>query len=269
MDRSLSLSLALFLVASSSVATAQDGPPEQPRPRPTAPAKKKAPPPPEVVEDAPAPEDDPLEAMSVPATELEPQADDADADASDADASDADASDADTEAVTKTKRAPAAKKQPPRVKARAVVSVTAVQPEVLPYEEGQTIPEGYTPDTRPRTGLIIGGAITFLVPYLSSVAIAYGAQRDARHGDMSRHEAEELSPLYVPIAGPFIAIGTADRDSAAEIAPFVASGLVQAAGAGMLLAGIFSRKQVLVRKQASVTPLVSAGTLGLSASGSF
>ena len=242
--------------------SAQDAPPEEPRPRPAAPAKKKAPPPPEVIEEAPAPEDDPLEAMSVPATELEPQVDaetDADADA-----------DADAEAVTKTKRTPAAaKKEPARVKTRAVVSITPVQPAILPYEEGQTIPEGYTPDSRPRTGLIIGGAITFLVPYLSSVAIALGAQRDARHGDMSRHEAEELSPLYAPIAGPFIAIGTADRDDAREIAPFVAAGLVQAAGAGMLLAGIFSRKQVLVRKQATVTPLVSAGTLGVSAAGSF
>lgn len=257
MDRSLSLALALFLVASSSVASAQDAPPEEPRPRPTAAPKKKAPPP-EVIEEAPAPEDDPLEAMSVPATELEPQAG--------AETDDADA-DADTEAVTKTK--PAAKKEPARVKARAVVSVTPVQPPILPYEEGQTIPEGYTPDSRPRTGLIIGGAITFLVPYLSSVAIALGAQRDARQGGMSSHEADELSPLYVPIAGPFIAIGTADRDDAREIAPFVASGLVQAAGAGMLLAGIFARKQVLVRKQATVTPLVSPGTLGLSAAGSF
>jgi hypothetical protein len=122
-----------------------------------------------------------------------------------------------------------------------------------------------------RTGLVIGGAITFAIPYLSSVLIAVGAERNAREGMGSEHHAEELRALYVPIAGPFIAIGTTGSDSAQRMAPFIAGGVVQAAGVSMLLAGILSRKPVLVRKEAhaTVTPLLSHSTLGISASGSF
>jgi hypothetical protein len=248
----LSFALCLGLSSASSLALAQDDaelPPEDE----AAPAQPEEP-------DAAEPPEDPLDAMTIPSTELEPNEEQA------PDAEDAEPPKATKKSKTKTKteaQAKTAAKPPPIV-------MTSTPPDELEYIEGGVIPEGYERGERMRTGLVIGGAITFLIPYLSSVAIALGANHDARRGMGSAQRAEELAVLYAPIAGPFIAIGTTHSYSAERMAPFIASGVVQAAGVSMLLAGVLSRKPVLVRKQtATVAPLVSDTMLGIGANGSF
>jgi hypothetical protein len=190
--------------------------------------------------------------MSIPATELEPEDPD------------------EPKAAPKTTPIEKAAAKPMVKPTMKPMVVSSIGPDELPYDEGRPVPQGYEPDTRMRKGLIIAGAITLMVPYLSSAAVALRARRDAEEGLISEEEGNAMQALWVPIAGPFIAIGESERNSAREIAPFIAAGVVQTAGAGMLLAGILAREKVLVKKQAVVAaPIVSAGTVGVGVSGSF
>ena len=60
-------------------------------------------------------------------------------------------------------------------------------------------------DSRIRKGLVIGGTVTFGACYLLSAMTASVA--DSNNDD-------EFAPLFVPVAGPFITIGTANAEGA-------------------------------------------------------
>jgi hypothetical protein len=116
-----------------------------------------------------------------------------------------------------------------------------VGPAILPYADGYPIPDGYRPETRFRTNLIIAGAATFGAMYALSIASAAGGG-----GDKS---------LFVPIVGPFIAAG---RVGGSELAPvaaviYVITGLAQTTGVVLLAAGFGYKKQVLVRQDVATT----------------
>jgi hypothetical protein len=133
---------------------------------------------------------------------------------------------------------------------------TALGPAILPYADGYPIPDGYRPEMRFRTSLIIAGAAVFGAMYGLSIASTAGG------GDKS---------LLAPIVGPFIAAG---RLGGSELAPVAAvflvlSGLAQTGGVVMLAVGIGHKKQVLVRQDVAatkvrLTPLTMGhGGLGL------
>ena len=134
-------------------------------------------------------------------------------------------------------------------------------PATLPYKDGYPIPDGYHPEKELRTGLIIGGAITFGLMYLLP-AVPAAMTRD--------------KSLVVPIAGPFIQLGHLDFTPGIEDRGFtsgaavllVIDGVAQAAGAAMLLAGLTTKRDVLVRNDvAGVTVRVAPLTMGHGGTG--
>jgi hypothetical protein len=119
-------------------------------------------------------------------------------------------------------------------------------------------------DTRIRKGLVIAGSVTFGSAWLLSAAVAAAFQ------DEHREEAEDFMPLFIPLAGPFITMGTADPVALATFT-LVLDGLAQAGGLGMLIAGLASQQKVWVRNpvgRVTVAPMVGAdGKLGLGVIG--
>ena len=144
----------------------------------------------------------------------------------------------------------------------------------LPYEEGDTIPDGYRLRTQPRRGLIVAGSIVTGVPWMISVTSAVGADFDDKSGF-----------LLVPVVGPWLMLlaGGASDDhcdplsdcrgqQSAERSLIVFDGLMQTAGAAMFIAGIAFPRKRLVRKDVTVS-LVPAQLgregYGLGAVGTF
>jgi hypothetical protein len=136
------------------------------------------------------------------------------------------------------------------------------EPEEMPYR-GFT-PAGYHVESRLNKGLIIAGSSVLGASYVISVGFAAGGQ------------LQDPEPLYIPIAGPFIQAAVVggqpseDLDRCSEwcglddtvrditAALLVVDGIVQTAGALMLIAGLDSSKRVLVRDGIGGVPLTIA-----------
>src|SRR5690606_19905543 len=81
------------------------------------------------------------------------------------------------------------------------------RPKYLDYVEGDPIPDGYELDTKVRTGLVVGGAVTLGALWgITAIAGGVGASIE---GDVGG-DTDQFIPLYIPVAGPFIAIDTMD-----------------------------------------------------------
>jgi hypothetical protein len=153
-------------------------------------------------------------------------------------------------------------------------------PDYIAYEEGDPIPPGYVRDTRIRKGLVIGGAVTFGTLWLASVVAAATLTANEEQqrttfdgeGNLVEVEVDDYIPLYIPIAGPFITIATADAEVAGAV-PLVIDGVAQVGGLAMLIAGLAARQDVLRRSvgEATIelTPVAMPGRFGLGLSGSF
>jgi hypothetical protein len=128
-------------------------------------------------------------------------------------------------------------------------------PMELRYVDGRPIPAGYHLETRPRKGLVISGAIVFGIPYFLSLSVAAS----------SKYEPDRW--LYAPLVGPFIDLGnrkencvttpsgptrtdTFCQDDSSERFFLMADGLMQAAGATMLIFGFALPQRLLVRDDA-------------------
>jgi hypothetical protein len=133
---------------------------------------------------------------------------------------------------------------------------TPFGPSQLEYVEGADIPAGYSKDTRIHKGLVIAGSVLFASSWLMSIQAAM---------IMEESEGDDANPLYAPIAGPFIAIGTLDAEGVGKALLFM-DGLVQTAGLAMFIGGLAARDTVLVRTGGvSFSPTPG----GLAAHGSF
>jgi hypothetical protein len=136
------------------------------------------------------------------------------------------------------------------------------------WQDGDPIPEGYIKTTRLRTGLIGGGAGLFGGLYLVSVlsgAILYDYNR--RTGQSQDHW-----PLFVPVIGPFIDIGTGRSMTAYGAVTLVIDGLGQAGGVAMIIAGVAAPKTVLVRVagvEVMPMPIVAKDVRGFGFAGTF
>lgn len=109
-------------------------------------------------------------------------------------------------------------------------------PYTMEYIEGAEVPDGYTKVERVRKGLVIGGAVTWGVSWLMAATAAAAIE----------NKADEAAPLYIPVVGPFIAMGTLEADGAGR-AGLLINGMAQVAGAAMLIGGLAATKTVLVR----------------------
>lgn len=130
------------------------------------------------------------------------------------------------------------------------------------WKPGEPIPQGYHSVSKPRTGLIVGGAVTFGVPYLISLlagAIAIDTGSTNFWG------------LCVPVVGPFIQAGFVS--SATEKVFFALDGLAQVAGVAMFIAGFAAPITYLQRDHytwvAPVPVFTRGGGAGVGLAGGF
>lgn len=142
-----------------------------------------------------------------------------------------------------------------------VYSTPLLGPKVLDWEEGEPVRPGYHPETRVRKGLVIGGAVTFGTVYLLTALIgAVATDVDEATGGSSG----DIVPLFIPVVGPFIAIGTLHPPTTGGF--FLAlDGVAQAAGVAMFIYGLAAPRSVQVRNDVSKTfvrpvPMVVGGT---------
>lgn len=118
--------------------------------------------------------------------------------------------------------------------------------------------------SRRRRGLLIAGAITFGAGWL--ISIAYSALSGRAAGTYRTADYSMYWPGFVPVAGPWIELGYH-----LEIVS-VFSGLAQAAGCSVLIAGVLSRKTVPVPRKSdiAIAPLLTApGSFGIAVLGRF
>jgi hypothetical protein len=129
----------------------------------------------------------------------------------------------------------------------------------MKYVEGKPIPPGYHVETRVRKGLVVSGPIILGVPYLLSMSVAAS----------SKYEPDRW--LYAPVFGPFINLATRSDDcnpnglSGSTSSSVVCAGdsstrfflmldgLMQTAGATMLILGLALPQTLLVRDDAPYT----------------
>ncbi|XXT23451.1 hypothetical protein WME94_18105 [Sorangium sp. So ce429] len=148
-------------------------------------------------------------------------------------------------------------------------------PAVIPFwDPDRPPPEGYYVTSRSNGGLIGGGVAIMTSFWLASLIAGVIAAKDEedRGIDGDGVEASDWTPLYIPIAGPFVAIHAVDA-SAGGAAVLMVDGVLQTLGAGMVVWGLLDRKYRAVRATAGssgveVLPLVGA-LPGVSLRGSF
>jgi hypothetical protein len=141
-------------------------------------------------------------------------------------------------------------------------------PKTIDYDDTRPPPLGYTPLWRPRSGLIVGGALTFGASYGFCVFLAgTGDSPETRAG------RNNLAPLFIPIAGPFVQMFQKGDPSATEKIELAVMGGVQLAGAVMLFGGLTTKRRVFVRndliRNVTITPMTGQATTGMLLSGHF
>jgi hypothetical protein len=121
-------------------------------------------------------------------------------------------------------------------------------------------------EERPRWGLFIAGTSVFGGSYLFfSVVPALIADSACSGSGCSR---STLWPLYIPLAGPFIEAGR--QTTPIVVFGLVMSGLAQAGGAAMAIAGAASRHKVPVyASRVQLLPWASADGAGLLAAARY
>ena len=100
---------------------------------------------------------------------------------------------------------------------------------------GQTAPAGALPAPRSRRiGLVVGGLVTFAVPYTLGVLAAFASARSTNEMCPCPQNSPWAGDLLIPGAGPWMAIGASPKDAAV----FSILGIVQAAGVALTIGGI-------------------------------
>jgi hypothetical protein len=128
-------------------------------------------------------------------------------------------------------------------------------------------PPGYHTESRARSGLVVGGAVMFGISYVLSVT---GAVAGSAGG------STEYNPLYIPVLGPFIALGSthtfeATNDAGTQVGRvfgaigLIFDGLIQVTGASLIIVGVAARRDVVVRDLPPEMPEVSFGAGGATA----
>jgi len=116
--------------------------------------------------------------------------------------------------------------------------MNVIPPPTLPYEEGQTVPAGYQLKTRSVRKAVIAGSVVFGSIYLTSLLAGVTAV------SIDSGSGAQFAPLFVPVVGPFIAVGTAHSSGAGTLW-LVLDGLGQAAGGAVLIYGLVADEKYL------------------------
>jgi hypothetical protein len=149
----------------------------------------------------------------------------------------------------------------------ALVAPPAGLPAVLPYRPGFPVPQGYHAESRPSSGLVITGGLTFGVAYVTALGIAFSEKFENGAGW-----------LAVPLIGPWGAISkrsykcpatamdvaAARRcfndayDEATTIAILAGDGVVQTFGVALFIAGLANQTHELVRNEVKPVKVTAA-----------
>jgi hypothetical protein len=134
----------------------------------------------------------------------------------------------------------------------------------LPYEEGDPIPQGFAVRSRANRSLLIAGSITFGAPYLISALVA------ATVVSANSSDGGQFAPMFAPVVGPFITIGTAHAEGAGTFW-LIFDGLAQAGGVAMFIAGMTMEEKYLQRTpaHASIKPEVQVNPGGMKLKWTF
>jgi hypothetical protein len=130
------------------------------------------------------------------------------------------------------------------------------------WQEGDPVPPGYQKEERRgRRGPIIGGAVTFGSLYmLTALAVSMTSDSDPT-----------TQVLLVPVFGPLLRL--ADDKEGPEATILALDGLGQLTGLALLIAGLTSKRTVLVRREPAVRieprPLGVRGGAGVALGGTF
>jgi hypothetical protein len=114
---------------------------------------------------------------------------------------------------------------------------TPVRAETAPILQpaGQAAPGGSSLAPRPRrTGLIVGGLVTFAIPYAFGVWAAFASTGSTNEMCPCPQRNTGAGYLLIPVAGPWIAISAAPKDAGL----FAFLGIVQATGVALTVGGI-------------------------------
>jgi len=130
--------------------------------------------------------------------------------------------------------------------------------------DGGPPPPGYELGGEARTGLWVSGAAILGGAYLASFLAAGTAVSEGER---------DIAPLFIPVAGPWITVRTADEGDELR-APLVLSGLVQLTGLGLLIGGLAAQREVFVRSDRAAAPRatlpqVAVGPGNVSMHGAF
>jgi hypothetical protein len=135
---------------------------------------------------------------------------------------------------------------------------------VIEYDDTRGIPVGYRLERRARKGLVIGGTVTAGALWVASALMATLISPFESSND-------DITPLYIPVLGPFITMATANSEGGATALLFI-DGVGQAGGIAMLIAGVVAKKSVLVRQdilQLEIAPMVGTHRAGTVLRGRF
>jgi len=114
-------------------------------------------------------------------------------------------------------------------------------PTTLSFEEGQTVPRGYALKSRSPRSLLVAGTLSFGTAYLASlIGAATALTANSTSGT-------SYAPLFVPVIGPYIAIGTAQASGAGAVW-LVLDGLAQTGGATLFVYSLVAEEKYLSRK---------------------
>ena len=148
------------------------------------------------------------------------------------------------------------------------------KPRVIePWEPDDPPPEGYVLRSKVNGGAIAGGATLLGVMWLTSIVVGAVAatEEDDQGIDGDGVESEDFAPMYVPIVGPFVTIGTVEPGSAG-LGMLIVDGILQVSGAGLIVLGIVDRDYRVVRGEAAslqIVPALSPRQSGLTAVATF
>lgn len=145
----------------------------------------------------------------------------------------------------------------------------------MPYPDTDApVPEGYRVDSRPVVGYL-GIGIGMLTAGWATSAFAGAIAAD--HAESNPGPPPEAwTPMYFPVAGPFVALATV-RPGPAEMGLMLTGGIFQTAGLLGILLGSLRRTYRLVRvadtapaaASIEVIPAAGAGFVGLQTTGHF
>jgi hypothetical protein len=83
------------------------------------------------------------------------------------------------------------------------------RPATLSYSSGMAIPPGYRLESYAHKGFVVSGSIMFGISYVLSMGVAGSTKETTSSYDLQSNEVPyDPTMLYIPVAGPWLALGT-------------------------------------------------------------